>query len=382
MNQLKSLTRIGTADIIGTGISASFWFYLAILISPENYGELHYLLSIVGIVSYLTLIGSQNTITVYVAKKIQIQSTFNFISLVSSIFGFIILFLIFDRIDIGFLVLGYTINNLVIGELFGKKEYKNYLKYILIQKISTPIFGISFFLGFGIEGVIYGLALTYSAFYFRIIKIFKDIKIDFSLLSKRKGFIINNYFIALTGTFHGQVDKLIVMPILGSVILGNYALSLQIIGVMMIITSIFFKYMVPEQSSGKNIKQLQKILIISSVGLTLLGLLVVPSILPMIFPEYLDSIDSIRIMSLGIIPMSIIQIYTSKFLALEKSKFIIISLVVSLSVLIPTMIIFGKWYGVSGIAISFVISTIIQSTYFFIVNKKWVKKEQEYKGEK
>ena len=87
-------------------------------------------------------------------------------------------------------------------------------------------------------------------------------------------------------------------------------------------------------------------------------------------------------MSLGIIPMSIIQIYTSKFLALEKSKFIIISLVVSLSVLIPTMIIFGKWYGVSGIAISFVISTIIQSTYFFIVNKKWVKKEQEYKGEK
>ena len=373
MNQLKSLTNIGTADIIGTGISAGFWFYLAILISPESYGELHYLLSIAGIVSYLTLIGSQNTITVYVAKKIQIQSTFNFISLVSSIFGFIILFLIFDRIDIGFLVLGYTINNLVIGELFGKKEYKNYLKYILIQKISTPIFGISFFLGFGIEGVIYGLALSYTAFYFRIIKIFKEIKIDFSLLSKRKGFIINNYFIALTGTFHGQIDKLIIMPILGSAILGNYALSLQIIGVMMIITSIFFKYMVPEESSGKNIKQIQKIMIISSVGFTLLGLFVVPSILPIIFPEYLESVDSIRIMSLSIIPMSIIQIYTSKFLALEKSKFIIISLIISLSVLTPTMIVFGQWYGVSGIAAAFVISTIIQSTYFIISNKKWNK---------
>ena len=161
MNQLKSLTNIGTADIIGTGISAGFWFYLAILISPESYGELHYLLSIAGIVSYLTLIGSQNTITVYVAKKIQIQSTFNFISLVSSIFGFIILFLIFDRIDIGFLVLGYTINNLVIGELFGKKEYKSYLKYILVQKVSTPIFGISFLLGFGIDGVIYGLVVIF-----------------------------------------------------------------------------------------------------------------------------------------------------------------------------------------------------------------------------
>ena len=377
MNQLKSLTNIGTADIIGTGISAGFWFYLAILISPESYGELHYLLSIAGIVSYLTLIGSQNTITVYVAKKIQIQSTFNFISLVSSIFGFIILFLIFDRIDIGFLVLGYTINNLVIGELFGKKEYKNYLKYILIQKISSPIFGISFFLGFGIEGVIYGLALSYTAFYFRIIKIFKEIKIDFSLLSKRKGFIINNYFIALTGTFHGQIDKLIVMPILGSVVLGNYALSLQIIGVMMIITSILFKYMVPEESSGRSIKQIQKILIITSIGLTLIGLFIVPNIVPIIFPEYLDSVESIRIMSLAIIPMSIVKIYTSKFLALEKSKFIIISLIISLSVLTPTMIIFGQLYGVSGIAASFVISTIIQSTYFFIANKKWNKVKQE-----
>ena len=29
MNQLKSLTNIGTADIIGTGISAGFWFYLS-----------------------------------------------------------------------------------------------------------------------------------------------------------------------------------------------------------------------------------------------------------------------------------------------------------------------------------------------------------------
>jgi len=377
MNQLKNLTKIGTADIIGTAITASFWFYLAILISPQNYGELHYLLSIAGIVSYLSLIGSQNTITVYLAKKIQIESTFNFISLISAIFGFIILFLIFDRIDIGFLVMGYTVNNLVIGELFGKKEYKSYLKYILIQKISTPIFGISFFLGFGIDGVIYGLALTYTAFYFRIIKIFKDIKIDFSLLSKRKGFIINNYFIVLTGSFHGQIDKLIIMPILGSSVLGNYSLSLQIIALMMIITSILFKYMVPEESSGKNIRQIQKILIISSIGLTLIGFFVVPNILPIFFSEYTDASDTIKIMSLAIIPLSIVKIYTSKFLALEKSKFIMIGMIISLSILIPSMIIFGELYGVTGIAASYLFAIIIQTTYFIIVSKKIKKYPKE-----
>jgi O-antigen/teichoic acid export membrane protein len=369
MNQLKDLTNIGTADIIGTIIAAGFWFYLAILISPESYGELFYLLSITGIVSYVTLIGSKNTITVYLAKKIQIQSTFNFISLIGALIGFIILFLIFDRIDIGFLLIGYTINNLVIGELFGKKEYKSYLKYILVQKVSTPIFGISFLLGFGIDGVIYGLALTYTAFYFRIIKNFKEIKIDFSLLSKRKGFIINNYFIVLTGSFHGQIDKLVIMPILGSAILGNYSLSLQLIAVMMIFTSILFKYMIPEEASGKNIKQIQKMIISSSIGLTLFGFFIVPNILPIIFPEYLDVVDSIKIMSLAIAPLSIVKIYTSKFLALEKSKFIMIGMIISISVLSPTMIIFGQAYGISGIASSYVLATIIQATYFIIVSK-------------
>lgn len=370
MKQIKNLTNIGLADIIGNGISAGFWFYLAILIIPESYGELHYFISIAGIVSYFALIGSQNTITVYVAKKIPIQSNFNFISLVGGILGFIILFFIFGRIDIGFLVLGYIINNLVLGEIFGKKEYKNYLKYILIQKSLTPVLGLGFFFGFGIEGVIYGLALSYSVFSFRIIKNFREIKINFSLFSKRKGFIMNNYLSALSGTFHGQVDKLLIMPILGPSILGNYSLSLQIITIMMIFSSIFYKYILPQEASGQNVEKVKKILILSSIAMTFIGFFIVPLIFPTIFPKYSNSIDAIRIMSLALLPMSIVKIYMSKFLALERSRFVLIGLVISLSVLIPTMIVFGIWYEILGIATSFVLATVIQAVYFFVASKK------------
>ncbi len=72
----------------------------------------------------MTLIGTQNTITVYLTKNISIHNIFKFISIVDGIIGFIVLFFIFERIDIGFLVLGYIINNLVLGEILGKKEYK------------------------------------------------------------------------------------------------------------------------------------------------------------------------------------------------------------------------------------------------------------------
>ena len=370
MKDIKNLTNIGLGDIIGNGVTAGFWFYLAILISPANYGELHYFISIAGIISYVVLFGSQNTITVYVAKKIPIQSTFNFISLVGGAISFIILFLIFHRIDMGLLVLGYVINNLVLGELFGKREYKNFFKYVLIQKILTPIFGLSFFFTFGVESVIFGLALSYVVFSLRIIKSFKEIKIDFTLLYTRKGFIINNYFYALSGTFHGQVDKLIILPILGASLLGNYSLSLQIISAMMIISSIFYKYILPQEASGQNIDKVKKILIIVSIVMTLIGFFFVPMILPSVFPEYTESVDVIKIMSLSLLPMSIGKIYTSKFLALEKSQYILIGMMISLSVLIPTMILFGIWYEVLGIAASFVLATIIQAVYFYIIGKK------------
>ena len=375
MNQLKGLTNIGTADIIGTSITAAFWFYLAILMNPDSFGELHYFISIAAIVSYFALIGSQNTITVYVAKKIPIQTTFNFISLIGGIIGFVILYLLFQRIDIGFLVFGYIIYNLVTGQLLGKQEYKNYFKYVIIQKILTLVFGLGLFFILDIQGVIYGLAISYVFFSFVIIKNFTKVKIDFKLLYPRKGFIINNYLNGLNGTVHGQADKIIIMPILGAALLGNYSLSLQIISMMMIFSAILYKYMLPQESAGYNIELIKKLLIFSSIILTIIGFFIVPIIVPTIFPKYTDAIEPIKIMSFSIIPMSISRIYTSKFLSMEKSKVIFIGSVTSTVILIPTMIAFGIWFDISGIAASFVLATVIQTSYYYLASKKLNKGE-------
>jgi O-antigen/teichoic acid export membrane protein len=369
MRDIRNILNIGAGDIIGNTVSAGFWIYLAILITPENFGELHFFISVVAITSYLVLIGTQNTITVYVAKKIPIQSTFNFISLIGALIAFLILLFIFKRPDMGFLVFGYVINNLVISHLLGNKEYKNYSKYVLIQKTLTPLLGLGLFFMFGIDYVIFGLALSYVAYSFKIFEMFKEIKIDFSLLYNRKAFIINNYFISLTGTLQGQIDKIIVMPILGSALLGNYSLSLQIISIMMIFSSVIFKYLVPQEASGRDTKFVKKILIISGFSLTLIGFLIVPIVLPEIFPEYNESIEAIKIMSLSLLPMSITKIFDSKFLSLEKNHHILISTSISLIVLILTMILFGTWYGISGIASSFVLAMIIQAVYYFIIDK-------------
>ena len=46
-NRLKGLSSIALSDIIGTSATAFFWFFLASLITPEEYGEIFFYLGIV-----------------------------------------------------------------------------------------------------------------------------------------------------------------------------------------------------------------------------------------------------------------------------------------------------------------------------------------------
>ena len=49
MRRIKDIISIGSADIVGLGISAVFWFYLATPIIPSEYGEIHYFIGIATI---------------------------------------------------------------------------------------------------------------------------------------------------------------------------------------------------------------------------------------------------------------------------------------------------------------------------------------------
>ena len=72
----RDLASIGFANITGSSISAIFWLYLAAVITPGEYGEIHYFIAIAALAQIISLIGSSNVLTVYTAKKIKIQATF------------------------------------------------------------------------------------------------------------------------------------------------------------------------------------------------------------------------------------------------------------------------------------------------------------------
>lgn len=368
--KLKGLLSIGVTDILGTGISGIFWFFMATLIDPENFGEIFYFIGIASLVSYISLIGTQDTIIVYVAKKIKIQSTLNVISLIIGTVSLIIIVIIFDRLDVGFLLLAFVINTLAIGDLLGRNLYSSYSKYFLIQKILTLVLGFGFYYLFGVEGIIFALAISYVVYSIRILKSFNEHKINFSLLKPRIGFITNNYMVVLLNGSKTHIDKLIIAPLLGFSLLGNYALALQIIGIMLILTTILFKYTLSQDASGNRNNKLKKITLLISVFIAIITYFLSPIIIPEVFPKYSDAIEAIQIMGFGIIPITISTIYTSKFLGLEKSRYILVSKIISLITIIVATITLGLNYGITGLSFAFILSSSIEALVFLIINIK------------
>ena len=127
-NSLKSISLIGISDIIGSGIAAFFWFYLATLMDAATYGELHYFIAIAGFAYTISMIGTRDVVTVYVSKKIKITPTLFLLTVGAGTVAAVVVFSFFYRVDAAFLALAFVINDLAIGYILGQKLF--YMKLI------------------------------------------------------------------------------------------------------------------------------------------------------------------------------------------------------------------------------------------------------------
>ena len=365
----KGLLSIGFADIVGSGISSLFWLYIASQLNPEVYGELIYFISIAGLAQMVSLFGSSNALTVYTAKNVKIQSTLFLISTLAAVISLVIITIFYNRIDAGLLAVGFVLFSLVNSVILGKKLFVKYAKVILSQKILTLILGLGLYFVFDVYGIIYGLALSYIPHLIVFVKEFSRTEIDFTLLKPRKGFIINNYVMSLTAGLGGTIDKLIIAPVLGLTLLGNYSLALQMLTMMMMFSAVVYKYLLPWDASGESNKKIRQIVIVLSIIVTILGVTILPNVIDWIFPKYVDAIDAIQIMSLAVIPGTIAILYSSKFLGMEKSRFVLITKLVSLGVLTGGFLYFGPIYGSIGLAWIIVTISVWESTFLLIMNR-------------
>lgn len=369
LKKFKDLGIVGIGNITASLISGIFWFYFASLLGAEQYGEVSYYISIAVIASTLSFLGLGNAVIVYTAKGEKIQPPIFVVGIISSIITLVAVFLIFSQIGMSLYIVGYVIFSLATSEILGKKQYKNYSSYLVTQKILMVGFSLFFYYFIGLEGVILGIAISFLPYIKRIYSSIKNDKIDFSLIRPRIGFIINSYALDLSRTFSGYTDKLIVAPLFGFAILGNYQLGIQVLAVLTILPGIVYQYILPRDSSGDSNKKLKKLTIAVSIVLAGLGFILAPLILPILFPKYTEAIEVIQIVSISVIPATINLMYISKFLGNELSKVVLTGSGIFLSVQIVSIFILGELFGVNGVAIALVLGASAEAIFLMTVNK-------------
>ena len=363
---LRDVTTIGSSNIIGSAITSVFWILIAGLLGTESYGELGYFLSIIGISSIIAMIGGGYTMQVYTAKGIKIESSLYFIGIITSTVAAVVLFLIFENLGVSISVIGIVVFNFILFETLGKKLYKKYFKIFVAQKILFVIISFVLYSVFGPEGILIGYGVSMLIFSQIIYKSFRNTVVDFSIIKERTKFISHVYLADLSATARNHVDKLIIAPLLGFSFLGNYFLGLQVLALMLIIPNIVFKYTLPEDSTGKSTGKIKILTIIISVCVALLGIFLAPLVIPIILPEYTDTVDLIPILSIVLIPRTISILLTSNFLGQENSKYVPIGNAITFGVLIITIFPLVELFGITGVAIAYVIG-FSSNTVFMVI---------------
>jgi len=358
------ISSIGTSQIIATLTSTVLWFYLAASLGTEEYGRISYLFAAATIAFSISHLGSKTTVTVFTAKEGKSQPTLYFISIISSIVASIVIFFIFEQIGLSLFVIGSAIFALATGDLLGRKLYKKFSKDLITQRFLLASLALVFYFLLGPDGVILGFALSFFPYIYRLFYGFKEERIEFSAIKKRLDFIIHSYADDLSSAFMYNIDKLIILPLFGFVLLGNYQLAFQFLLALSILPQTTYQYILPKDSTGGASPKLKMITVYASIGLAILSIVLAPIFVPILFPQFDESIQIIQIMSIAIVPITINFMYKSKFLGNEKSKTVFVAATIYVAVQVLGMIILGDLYGINGTAAALVLGAFAQTLFY------------------
>lgn len=372
----KGLIYITLGNLLGAAATGAFWLLLALIQNADEYGKTNYEISIASLAASAALLGLNTTVTTYVAKgssKINVQA--NQLILISS--GIAAMIVAFFNWILGFFVIGMAFWMMSTYELLGRKMYKQYAFVNIGARASQLFVSILLYYFLGITGIAIGFIISFLIFSQRYFISTKEFSRDFSEVKSKIKFSLNIYSFNMSNAFLLYFDKLIIAPLFGYAVLGYYQLGFQFLLFLGMIPISFYQYLIPEESSGLKKTRVRFLGLLVSIGLTAILFLSSPWILQYLFPHYMASLDSMRIMSIGIIPMMIVWTLNSKFLNVGDTKYVLFGSAIYLTIQIGLIFYLGSTMNIIGLALAVVLALIAQASFLFISDKHLQRKNEK-----
>jgi len=372
----EGLIYITLGNFVGAALTGIFWLLLATIQDVHEYGQLNYVIAIASLSSSISLLGLNTAVTTLVPqghKQIDIQA--NQVILISATVCAIIVSL-FNWL-LGLFVMGMAFWMMSSYELLSRRLYSKYAINIIGARGSQLVLSIILYNFFGIPGIIVGFIISFFVFSVTYFKTIPQFSKRFDKIRKEFKLSLHLYSYNLSNALLLYFDKLIIAPIYGFTILGYYQLGFQFLMFFSMISVSFYQYLIPEESSGSNRNRIRLYGIALSIIITILVFVLAPVILQTFFPNYINSLNSIRILSLGIIPMMITGTLNSKFLAMKLTRYVLFSSIIYQVTQLVLIIVLGRRFGIDGISLSVVIAMIFQITFLGIAHFRLGKKNEQ-----
>jgi O-antigen/teichoic acid export membrane protein len=365
--QLNNFILVSSGRVISSALQAIFYIIFAIILSPEEYGNLSYLIAIAGVASIISRFGLTHSIVIFQAKSdYSTVNQINLLILITTSIAAIILI----PIDIfaAFLTLSSSVFLMYIHNLLGLKNYKKYFSYNLFKGSLIIVIPITGYYFFQLEGILFGMAIGYLL---SSLPFFKNISFQKNLFQNFKNnfrIFLHNFGVDASTNLVKFIDKLVIAPIAGFAILGIYQLNLQILIGLEIIPIALHSYLLSEESSGNKHRKIIGLVILFSIFLVISIIFLSPIVIPEFFPQYIEGIESLQILVISLIPLTISSILNAKLQARNSTK-VGYSAIIRIGSLLILLVVLGSQFGLLGLSYSVLLSAIFNTAFLIYIFK-------------
>ena len=371
-DSLKNFSYVAIGRSVGAGLQGIFYLLFAILLSPDVYGQMSYLIAIAGTFSIVSRFGLPFSATVTLAKKNQgIANQLNVLLQIKT--GAASAVLLFINIYAALLCLALSFFVMTQHNLLGIKEYKKFGWNVILKGILIIIIPVSLYFVFDLSGIILGMAignllvsLNWLKSLQRQVFSFKDIKRNYKIL-------IHNFGLDSSLNLPRVVDKIVIVPLVGFAMTGIYQFNLQILFVMEILPNAIHAFLLSEMSQENKNKKPIYFAIISAGLLSLLVIILAPFVIELFFSKFQEGVLGLQIMAISLVPLTISAIFSARLQAMESTK-IGYSAIVRIGSLLSLIVFLAEPYGFLGLGLAVLISILLNTVFITILYYKLEKR--------
>lgn len=353
-----------------------FWLVLASLLDVESYGLTNYYIALASVFSAVALMGLDATIITFMAKgEKNILYEANSLILISGLILAAVLSAF--QWNAGILSIAMVFFMMVLAEALGRRKYREYAFLSIGQRVVQILLSLALYFPFGLLGIIFGYFLGNLVFSYRYLKSISNFTLQVDSVKEKRNFALHSYGFNLIRNFTLQIDKVIIGPLFGYYLLGLYQLGFQFFLFLSIIPLSLYYYLLPEESSGKSKGKIKLLGIGLAVVAAVSVFFVSPYLIEKLFPSFVSAISIVQIMSLAVIPSTVVSVVNASLLGRGKSKTVLIAGLLYIVSLVIALVTLGQFMGAIGLAITLITAQSAQASYLLV---EWFSELKKRKG--